>query len=430
MSTKLLVYTENYVFGGGNRYMVDLINGLAPFFDRIDLVANPGGLFDEDLKRLDPKAVWVKVPVYNRLWLSQKLSSLPAIVRQIILKALKFLDPFFFFLNAWRYGRLLKRLEPQVVLSCNGGYPAAHSTLAMIRAAGFRHIPGVLSVVSMPTTRSLTLYFFDRYVDQAIAQGVKRIIVNAAAIKKALKVQHDLPEETTRIVHNGLDEAEYLPRETRDSKKLVFGFVSRLDIQKGILPLLEAFEKIAPAHPEAVLALHGIMGDAEQEIKTLMETSPHRQRIELHGYYRDVSQVMRAIDIFVYPSLWDGLPYTVMEAMRAGLPIIATRVGGIPEIVTDQQDGLLVAPGSSDQLAEAMIKVLSEPTWRRSLGTQARERFKRELTLKSMHVNVVKVFAEAGLLPNLSETTGSRPTGTFSVVCPGGKLGVQSPETT
>jgi len=117
-------------------------------------------------------------------------------------------------------------------------------------------------------------------------------------------------------------------------------------------------------------------------------------RVELLGHYGgDVDALLSRFNLYVFPSLWEGFPYSIVEAMRAGVPIVATRVGGIPEAIMDGKEGLLVEPGSRDAIVDALQRLLDDPDLRRSLGRHARLKYENSLSLDKMHLRVREVFA-------------------------------------
>jgi glycosyltransferase involved in cell wall biosynthesis len=99
------------------------------------------------------------------------------------------------------------------------------------------------------------------------------------------------------------------------------------------------------------------------------------------GFRSDVAEVLNAFDVFVLPSLYEGLPNAVLEAMACGLPVVATKVDGTPEAVIDGQSGILVPPADPKRLEEALVRVLSDAPLRRRLGRGARKRVETDFAL-------------------------------------------------
>jgi glycosyltransferase involved in cell wall biosynthesis len=175
---------------------------------------------------------------------------------------------------------------------------------------------------------------------------------------------------TPRRIYNGIATQRFCRPEARAAWRARHGFtpddllivsVARLDPQKNPLGLIEAFRR-ASIPAQLLLAGDGSLRD--------QLTGAH-----LLGVRSDLPELLSASDIFALASHYEGHPLSVMEAMAAGLPVIATAVGGVPEIVGDA--GVLVAPGDTDAFASALRAVVLDPDRRRALGAAARERARR-----------------------------------------------------
>lgn len=125
-------------------------------------------------------------------------------------------------------------------------------------------------------------------------------------------------------------------------------------------------------------------GAEETRLRSLSAELGVSDRVTLLGVRSDVNTVLAAGDLFVQPSRSEGLPLSILEAMAAGLPIVATRVGGVPEAVTDGETGLLVPPGDPGTLSEALAALLRDPPSSRALASAARRRAEREYSVQAM----------------------------------------------
>jgi glycosyltransferase involved in cell wall biosynthesis len=110
------------------------------------------------------------------------------------------------------------------------------------------------------------------------------------------------------------------------------------------------------------------------------------------GYRQDLPSVYAALDIFVLPSFNEGLPMTVIEAMASGTPVIASRVGAIPAVITHEQTGLLVEPGDTHGLARALDRLLGDPNLRHGLGQQGREHVRQHYTSRVMADQYLRMY--------------------------------------
>ena len=161
--------------------------------------------------------------------------------------------------------------------------------------------------------------------------------------------------------------------------------------------LLCAFSMLLQQYPTAHLLLAGFIIPGEQNsFETLVTKYNLNDRITVTGRIprHDALRYIRAMDIFAFTSLHDGCPNTVLEAMLAGIPIVATRAGAVPELIEHNKHGLLVHPGSAIEFYEAMIKMLDDDTKRREFGKQARQRVLSEFAPQKELESYWKIYQE------------------------------------
>jgi glycosyltransferase involved in cell wall biosynthesis len=137
--------------------------------------------------------------------------------------------------------------------------------------------------------------------------------------------------------------------------------------------MLRAFARVRERQTEALLLLVG-RGSLQAETEGLIESLGLTGGVRFLGVRRDIAEVMSAADGYVMSSAWEGMPIVLLEAAAAGLPIVATRVGGNQEVVRHEDTGYLVPPGNSEALSEAMLRLMELPdTERRALGVRGSE---------------------------------------------------------
>ncbi len=282
-----------------------------------------------------------------------------------------------------------------MILSCNGGYPAAQACLAMAVAGRILQIPVVLSIVSMPTKRRLITWLYEKLRDELVWKSASSVVVNAKSIADALVELRDAPSERIRVIYNGLEDLQSPPSQIKEkSEQVVIGCVVRMDRAKGVMVLFDAFAHLAQRHPEMQLVLAG-QGDVSAELARRIEELGLQHRVKMLGHFQgDVSKLLSTFDIYVFPSLWEGFPYSIVEALRSACVIVATNVGGIPEAVTDGTEGLLIVPGSKDEIVNAVEKIMADQAMSQKLAKNARAKFEQELTLSKMYLRVREVFTE------------------------------------
>jgi glycosyltransferase involved in cell wall biosynthesis len=156
--------------------------------------------------------------------------------------------------------------------------------------------------------------------------------------------------------------------------------VGRLRAPKDFVTLVAATAQLAPD----VACVH-IVGDGPDRPAVEREIARHRleERVVLLGEREDVAGLLASADVFVLPSRSEGMPMSVLEAMAAGLPVVASAVGGVPELVIDGETGTLVAPGDPDALARALGALVADPAARARLGAAARARAEAEFGIEA-----------------------------------------------
>jgi glycosyltransferase involved in cell wall biosynthesis len=171
----------------------------------------------------------------------------------------------------------------------------------------------------------------------------------------------------------------------------VVGMVGRLDLQKGFEFLLPAIAELRKEFPGIKLVVAGEGPDRAAIAKMISDLSL-QSSVELLGQCGDMPSVYAGIDIFVLPSLNEGLPMTVLEAMAAGKPVIATRVGAIPSVLKQGETGLLVNPADRNELREALRALLSHPDMAKRLATNGNTWVRQEYTSAAMAARYQEIY--------------------------------------
>ena len=230
-----------------------------------------------------------------------------------------------------------------------------------------------------PNRRRQRLYSMMNYVARRV------LCVSEAARDHARRTEH-LSGEQGLVIPNGLELSPYLavPRVERPLR--VIGTVGRLRHVKGSDLLLDAFSKIR--RPDRLLRIAGPIFEDESLTreawgKQLYDAHKSDAQVEFVGEIHDIPEFHGGIDIFVLPSRSEGMSNALIEAMAAGLPIVATRAGGNPETLGDGEAGMLVEP-DADAIASAITHLIDHPEEARALGARARLRAQREYSLETM----------------------------------------------
>jgi glycosyltransferase involved in cell wall biosynthesis len=211
--------------------------------------------------------------------------------------------------------------------------------------------------------------------------------VSPAIAEKLLSL--GLRRELVTVIPNGLDahafdaepRAEGEP--THAGVRQIVGIVARLDLQKGFEYLLGAVATLRGSFPGLHLMVVG-EGPDRPAIEAMIRRHNLADVITLAGQQTDMPVVYASMDIFVLPSLNEGLPMTLLEAMAARKPVVATRVGAVPTVITDRENGLLIAPADEAGLTHALRQLLADPELCRYLGRNARAHVERNFTSSAM----------------------------------------------
>jgi len=162
--------------------------------------------------------------------------------------------------------------------------------------------------------------------------------------------------------------------------------------------LLDAFKQLADKWPRLRLRLVG-QGDASAAVAERARELGIADRVDASGYSdADIPATLESFRVYAFPSFHEGLPYSILEAMRAGCTIVSTSVGGIPEVLRDGLEGVLVPPRDAAALADAIDRLVSDNATSSLLGRAARARFEQNYSLEKFGAEAVRAFTDFGLL--------------------------------
>ena len=181
-------------------------------------------------------------------------------------------------------------------------------------------------------------------------------------------------DKEVHVVPFGVDCQVFRPAERINATSVVtLGFVKRLKPHYGPEYLIRAMGLIAAKHPQTKLLMAG-SGEMRGQLEALTRQLGLTQNVSFLGAieHHRVPELLKNVDIFVMPSIWEGFGVAAVEAEAMEIPVVATRVGGVPEVVLDGETGILVEPGNSEQLAQAILKLIENPTLRRQMGKRGR----------------------------------------------------------
>ena len=224
-----------------------------------------------------------------------------------------------------------------------------------------------------------------RWANRILVRRLGQAVAVSQAVKDLWCHSDGIDPVRVVVVPNGVpDIASPSGRDrSRSGDEVRIGCVSRLSREKGVDVLMEAFRRVASAHSGARLVLVGD-GLERAALEAMSRQFGLDARVQFLGMRDDVPEILRDVDVFVLPSRTEGLPMALLEAMAAGLPIVATAVGGVPEAIRDEEAGLLVPPENPDAMARAILRLASDEALRKRLAGGARKTFLARYELSRM----------------------------------------------
>lgn len=255
-----------------------------------------------------------------------------------------------------------------------------------------KRVKVITTVHGLNRTRTLGRKFLNR----VLFNRISRIIAVSKAVRSdILETNRVSSPDKVITVYNGIDAEQFgasstIQQEVRsrldlvDKEAFVFGTVGRLTKVKGQAVLLKAFARVCQQYPRSCLVLAG-KGPLEIELRNLAAKLNIEKHVIFLGHRKDIPDVLRAYDVFVLPSFSEGLCLALLEAMASGIPVIASRVGGIPEILNGPGLGMMVPPSSVEELAFAMERFCGmDQVKRDEIGKALRDRVLDEFTKEKM----------------------------------------------
>jgi glycosyltransferase involved in cell wall biosynthesis len=254
-----------------------------------------------------------------------------------------------------------------------------HANLYGRIAAHLARVPCIIASVHNVYTIDKKIH--RRIINKYLAGWTDRIVAVSKAVKDDVLKYDSVPDSKVEIIYNGVDLSKFLDNNGNNIRNEfripvsapVIGTVGRLTLQKGQRYLLEAVSQLRGKFPELVLLVVGD-GPLKNELGDYAETLGIQESAIFTGSRRDVPSLLAAMDLFVLPSLWEGLSISLIESMAAGKPVITTDIAPIREVVNTDKVGILVPPKNSKTLAEAIERLLRNKNLAERLGMAARER--------------------------------------------------------
>jgi glycosyltransferase involved in cell wall biosynthesis len=268
-----------------------------------------------------------------------------------------------------------------------------HALAAAWLARAHKRLPLLLSRrIGFPLRKNL--------VSQALYCALDRFVANSRDVARSL-VDSGISEDKISIVNEGVEIPPLPTPEQRNSARkhwgiddheFLFGCVSVFVPEKGQRHLIEALPKVRAVHPEARLILAGD-GARFAELQTLAKKLEQSEAVLFHGFVKDVAQVYAALDVFAFPSEFEGLGTALQAGMAYGLPSISTKRGALGEVVDHERTALVVEP-EAGEIATAMLRLLNDEDLRRRLANSGRREVEERFSAGRMVKNTIAVYED------------------------------------
>ncbi len=362
---KVLHLITSLPIGGAEDLIADIITGLAPgrFEVQVACLESPGAI-GEELSGAGHKVVNLGLKIKT--------------------------TPFGCLLSAVR--RLLQEIRPHI-LHTHLYHPNLYGRLAALGLGRLGVVASIHNTYSrVKLHRCLWNFALGRITDC--------LLVSSPQVYQDVRRYDRVPAAKLRIFPYGIRLEQLEIPETREEVKarlaipgFCLGVVGRLEEQKGHEFLLKALQEVIRYHPNLTALLVGD-GRRRERLEHLSRELGLADNVRFLGTRRDLPRLYRAMDLYVQPSLWEGLPLALLKAMGAGLAVVATRVSGSLHLVQDGVSGRLVPPADSLSLAAAILELGQDSERRRRLGQAARNTVSEHHSLEAMLKQLEELYLE------------------------------------
>lgn len=296
------------------------------------------------------------------------------------------------------------RVIPRLVRLLRAGrYDVVHTHMFASNLLGrlAAMIAGVQPIVATVQLIADRESWWQILLDRLLQHCTASMVASSEAVRQSF-IRRGIRPAKIRTIYNSIDlthfdvDREAVRRATRrefgwDESHFVVGAVARLEKVKGLEHLVEAAQAVVQAIPGARFLF---VGDGPE--RACLQAQARRLGLERHclfaGLRQDVPQILPALDLFALPSLSEALGIAAIEALASGVPVVASRVGGVPEVVVSGETGLLIPHGNAHQLAEAILRVAARPEEARLWAEQGRNRVRRMFDVQRLAAAQIRLY--------------------------------------
>jgi len=370
---KILYFITQAEFGGAQRYVFDLANNVKGDFQAAVAMGEQG----KDLKL-------AKILQKNNI----KYFIIPNLKRNI--------SPINDILALSEIIKLIKNYQPDII-HLNSSKISILGSLASL----FTKTKTVYTVHGWVFNEPLSawLKYFYLYAEKITARFKNKIICVSEYDKRVALKYKIAPENKLVTIHNGLAPIDFdtnpnLLSKERVSSEVIIGSIGNLYKTKGFKYLAEAANILI--NKNKISAKFIIVGDGSERknLESLIKKYNLENNFILAGEIDEAAKLLKAFDIYICSSIKEGLPYSILEAIQAELPIITTNVGGIPEMIENNKTGLLVKPAEAKDLANALQKLINDKNLATELGKNAKQTAIQNFSLEKMVAETKKVYLQ------------------------------------
>jgi glycogen(starch) synthase len=309
------------------------------------------------------------------------------------------------------FNHFLGKKMAEVTHSIDFDLMHVHDWLAAFAGISFKHYmkkPMVLTIHSTEVGRAHGLHSADSFSIDGIewwaTYEADKIIVCSQSMKSEICGHFNLPSDKVYIIPNAIDATQYQISVDRGAVRRRYGVgwgekmvlcVGRLVPQKGIEYFIRAIPTIASRFPEAKFIIVG-EGWSRDSLEAEARATGHRGKIRFTGFVSDkeVIDLMTSADVLVVPSIYEPFGIVALEGMATGVPVVASQVGGLSEVIEHDRTGVFVYPRSPDSIAWGIGKVLTDPSYSKWLAENAKDKLEKEYSWETVAMKTVEVYKE------------------------------------
>jgi glycosyltransferase involved in cell wall biosynthesis len=239
-------------------------------------------------------------------------------------------------------------------------------------------------------------------IDRYLLRSFNHVVAVSSTVVSDL-LASGIPSSKITLIPNGIDFNRFTSRDEAfgpqnalnlPEDKTIIGSVGRLDPEKGHFVLLQAAQNIIRACPDVHFVIAGT-GSLENSLRDQIKALDLTEYVTLAGFVQDMTRFLQAIDLFTLPSLTEGMPMAVLEALAANKPVVATRVGDIPDLIEHQVSGMLVQPNNAHQLQSALLELIRSPDKARKMAQRAYKKTRNRYSAQHMAAQYQQLYRTA-----------------------------------